>query len=110
MSSKKNKKDIITKSELLKKVAEIATVNGVECNASQVRVILESYEKVLLKEWKEAEEFRLLNIGKLKIKHSPERIGVNPATGEKVKYPAKCVPKMSFNKSVKEFILGNLRK
>lgn len=100
----------LKKSELLKEVAEIACVNDVQCNASQVKVILESYEKVLLKEWKHTGEFKLMNIGKFKTKHTKSREGINPATGEKVRYPAKTVPKFTFNKAIKEFILGNLRK
>ncbi len=100
----------LKKSELLKEIAQIADVNGVQCNASQVKIILESYEKVLLKEWKTKGEFKFLNIGKFKIRNTPARDGVNPLTGEKVRYPAKTVPKFTFNKAVKEFILGNLRK
>lgn len=107
MATKKEKVKALTKSEVFTKVIETASVNGVELNKQQLAIILESYEKVVFTEWKDKGEFKLLSIGKLKIKERPAREGVNPTTGEKVKYPAKTVPKFTFNKIVKEFILDN---
>lgn len=100
----------LTKSELLTKVVEFSAINGVELNKQQAAIILESYEKVLLTEWKHKGEFKLLSIGKFKTKVRPAREGVNPVTGEKVRYPAKTVPKFTFNRAVKEFILENFKK
>ncbi len=109
MAAKNEKIKPLTKSEVYSKVIDTAAVNGVELNKQQLGVILESYEKVIFTEWKEKGEFKLLNIGKLKIKTRPAREGINPATGETVKYPAKTVPKFTFNKIVKEFILENCK-
>lgn len=108
--AKNEKVKALTKSELLTKVVEKSAVNGVELNKAQASVILEAYEKILLQEWKEKGEFKLFSIGKFKTKVRPAKEGINPQTGEKVRYPAKNVPKFSFNKAVKEFILGNISK
>lgn len=104
-----NSKSSLSKNEVLKKVVEFASVNTVDLTIKQAAIILESYEKVLLTEWKEKGEFKFLSIGKFKTKVKPARDGVNPLTGEKVKYPEKTVPKFSFNKAVKEFILNNVK-
>lgn len=104
-----NSKSSLSKNEVLKKVVEFASVNTVDLTIKQAAIILESYEKVLLTEWKEKGEFKFLSIGKFKTKVKPARDGVNPLTGEKVKYPEKNVPKFSFNKAVKEFILSNVK-
>lgn len=103
----KNKSTSLTKNEVLKKVVDFAFVNKVDLTIKQAAIILESYEKVLLTEWKEKGEFKFLSIGKFKTKMKPAREGVNPLTGVKVKYPEKNVPKFTFNKAVKEFILNN---
>lgn len=110
MASKKEASKPLTKSEVLTKVVEFSAINGVELNKQQAAVILESYEKVLLTEWRNKGEFKLLSIGKFKTKYRPAREGINPATNEKVKYPAKVVPKFAFNRAVKEFILDNFKK
>ncbi|MGL4947789.1 MAG: HU family DNA-binding protein [Mycoplasma sp.] len=100
----------MTKNEILRNIVEISGVNGVELNLKQANIILESYEKVLLKEWKNNGEFKLLNIGKFKVKAKKEREGINPITKEKVIYPAKDVPVFKFNKAVKEFIQTEIKK
>lgn len=97
-------KKALTKTEILKKVVDFSSVNGVDLNSKQANVILESYEKLLLTEWKSKGEFKFLTIGKFKTRNQAAREGVNPITQEKVSYPAKTVPKFTFNKSVKEFI------
>lgn len=94
----------LTKTEILKKIVEISSVNEVELNCKQAGIILESYEKLLLTEWKTKGEFKFLTIGKFKTRNQAAREGINPITKEKVLYPAKTVPKFTFNKSVKEFI------
>ncbi len=109
MANKNNNNKPLTTNEVLDKVVEISAINGVELNKKQAKIILESYEKVLLMEWKQKGEFKVMKIGKLKTKVRPAREGINPSTGETVKYPAKTVPKFTFNKAVKEFILENFK-
>lgn len=48
-------------------------------------------------------EFKLLDIGKVKVKRSSPRTGVNPSTGQKVEISAKTKLKFTFSKGSKDF-------
>ncbi len=90
----------------------ISTINerlGGQYSNKEIEEVLLEFEKVLLVEWKTKGEFKLFNIGKFKVLNKKARQGINPLTKESVLIPAKIVPKFSFTKSAKEFILGNLK-
>lgn len=107
---KKEKIKLMTKNEMIKEVSETLKAKGLELNGKQVDEVLLAYEQILLMEWKEKGEFKLLNIGKFKTVHRAAREGINPMTKAPIKIAAKTVPKFAFNKAVKEFILGNVKK
>jgi DNA-binding protein HU-beta len=60
---------------------------------------------VILDETKKTGAFTLPGIGKLVISNRKARMGFNPATGEKIKIPAKRVVKMRLAKACKEAII-----
>lgn len=96
----------LTKNEILKEVVETLKSQAIDhISAKEVDAILTAYEKVLLVEWKTKGIFKFLNVGKFKVSDRKERTGINPLTKESITIPAKKVPKFTFNKSVKEFIL-----
>lgn len=96
----------LTKKELL---SSISTSLDGDFTITEIENVLLAYEKILLVEWKTKGEFKLFNVGKLKVLDRKAREGINPLTKQPIKIPAKIVPKFSFTKSAKEFILGNLK-
>ncbi len=96
----------MTKKELISAINERL---GGQYSNKEIEEILLEFEKVLLVEWKTKGEFKLFNIGKFKVINKKERNGINPLTKQPVLIPAKIVPKFSFTKAAKEFILGNLK-
>ncbi len=101
-----DQKKSMTKKELISSINERL---GGQYSNKEIEEILLEFEKVLLVEWKTKGEFKLFNIGKFKVINKKERNGINPLTKQPVLIPAKIVPKFSFTKAAKEFILGNLK-
>ena len=58
-----------------------------------------------ISETKKSGSFTLPGIGKLVLSKRKARMGRNPATGEKIKIPAKTVVKMRIAKAAKEAIV-----
>lgn len=105
MADKKVK--TMTKKEMITAINENL---GGQYSNKEIEEVLLAFEKVLLVEWKTKGEFKLFNIGKFKVLNKKARQGINPLTKEPVLIPAKIVPKFSFTRAAKDFILGNLKK
>jgi DNA-binding protein HU-beta len=67
--------------------------------------ILDEVAALAVSETKKNGSFILPGVGKLVLAKRKARIGRNPATGEKIKIPAKTVVKMRIAKACKEAIV-----
>jgi DNA-binding protein HU-beta len=67
--------------------------------------IIEEVAALAIAETKKAGSFVLPGIGKLVLSKRKARMGFNPATGEKIKIPAKTVVKMRIAKACKDAIV-----
>jgi len=67
--------------------------------------LMDVLAKLAYKEVKKSGEFVLPGFGKMVKAKRKARMGVNPATGEKIKIPAKTVVKFRLAKVAKEAVL-----
>lgn len=68
-------------------------------------MIVDEIAALAVAETKKAGSFVLPGIGKLVLSKRKARMGFNPATGEKIKIPAKTVVKMRLAKACKDAIV-----
>lgn len=90
----------MTKSQLL---GSLAGDTGLA--KKDVNNVLEKLADTAVKAVKRDGEFVLPGFGKLVKAKRKARTGVNPATGEKIKIPAKTVVKFRVAKAIKEIVL-----
>lgn len=81
-----------------------------ELSKKTVAAILDEMAAMAIAETKKSGSFTLPGIGKLVLSQRKARMGRNPATGEKIKIPAKTVVKMRIAKSCKEGIVPPKKK
>jgi len=81
-----------------------------ELSKKTVAAILDEMVALAISETKKRGAFTLPGIGKLVLSQRKARMGRNPATGEKIKIPAKTVVKMRIAKSCKEAIVPPKKK
>jgi len=67
--------------------------------------ILEEVVALATSETKKVGSFTLPGVGKLVLSKRKARMGFNPATGEKIKIPAKTVVKMRIAKAFKDTVI-----
>jgi len=87
--------------------AQILTALADKTNLSKKEVVgfMDTLAELAYAEVKENGEFSLPGFGKLVKAHRKARMGVNPATGEKISIPAKTVTKFRLAKAAKEAVL-----
>ena len=90
----------MTKAQIISTLAE---ANGV--SKKEIIALLDSIVELAYKEVKKTGEFLVPGIGKMVKAKRKARNGVNPATGEKIKIPAKTVVKFRLAKAAKEAVL-----
>jgi len=90
----------MTHTQLIKELAETCQVNN-----KVAKQFLETYGAIAVRETKKNGLFVLPGIGRLVRQERKARIGRNPATGDKIKIPAKKVVKFRVAKSVKDSIV-----
>jgi DNA-binding protein HU-beta len=90
---------VMTKTQIINEVA-----NSVKLPKTKVGEIFDKLDSLARREVKRSGQFRVLDLGKLKIRHSKARTGRNPMTGQAIKIPAKTRIKFFTSKSVKELI------
>jgi DNA-binding protein HU-beta len=93
-------KKSLTKSQIVAHFAE-----KFDFSKKTAAVILDEVAAFAIAETKKTGAFTLPGIGKLVISNRKARMGFNPATGEKIKIPAKRVVKMRLAKACKEAII-----
>jgi DNA-binding protein HU-beta len=87
----------MNKSELINALSE-------ETNFSKkdISKVLSAFTKVIERTLRKGEKVSLTGFGTYWISRRPERIGINPATKEKIKLPAISVPRFKPGKHLKE--------
>ncbi|GBE16517.1 DNA-binding protein HU 1 [bacterium BMS3Abin15] len=90
----------LTKSQVLNALAE-----KTEMSKKDVDSFLETLTALAYDEVKTNGEFVLPGFGKMVKAHRKARMGVNPATGEKIQIAAKTVCKFRLSKAAKEAVL-----
>jgi DNA-binding protein HU-beta len=95
----------LTQTQLVRELAET-----LEINSKVARQFLESFAAIAVRETKKNGVFVLPGLGRLVRQERKARIGRNPATGEKIKIPAKKVVKFRVAKAVKDAIVPPKKK
>lgn len=95
----------MTQTQLVK---EIAAATGVPNKVA--KAFIETYAAIAVKETKKNGVFVLPGLGRLVRVERKARLGRNPATGEKIKIPAKKVVKFRVAKAVKDAIVPPKKK
>lgn len=90
----------MTKSQLLVSLSETTKLTK-----KDVKNFLDVLTALAYKEVKKSGEFIIPGIGKMVKAKRKARMGVNPATGEKIKIAAKTVVKFRLAKAAKEAVL-----
>lgn len=88
----------LTKREIFKLIS-----NNINITETVIKDIFEDYTKLMFSELDRCGEFRLLDLGKIKVSHTDARLGTNPLTGEKTVFKSKTKLKFSFSKQCKDF-------
>jgi DNA-binding protein HU-beta len=95
----------MTQSQLIKEIAETCQVNN-----KVAKAFIEGFAKIAVRETKKTGVFVIPGLGRLVRQERAARIGRNPATGEKIKIPAKKVVKFRVAKAVKDAIVPPKKK
>lgn len=95
----------MTQTQLIKELAETTQVSN-----KVAKQFLETYAAIAVRETKKNGLFILPGIGRLVRQERKARLGRNPATGEKIKIPAKKVVKFRVAKTVKDAIVPPKKK
>lgn len=93
------KKEKLTKSQLVQKIAEI-----VELSKNDVNLTINTLVSIIISEMQIGHEITIPGLGTFIKKHKAERIATNPLTGQKIKIPGKNVPKFRPAKNLKEAV------
>ena len=92
------------RSDLITRLAEIHPQLLAKDAALIVKIILDELSTVLSK----GERIEIRGFGSFDLKYRPPRKGRNPRTGNKVKVPAKYVPRFKVGKELRERVNGSV--
>ncbi len=95
----KVKKEKMTKSELISKIADI-----VELPKNDVNLTVNSLVSIIISEMQIGHEITIPGLGTFVKKHKKERIAKNPLTGQTIRIPGKNVPKFKPAKNLKDAV------
>ncbi len=95
----------MTQTQLVRELAESTGVNN-----KVAKQFLETLTTIAVRETKKNGVFIIPGIGRLVRQERKARVGRNPATGDKIKIPAKKVVKFRVAKSVKDSIVPPKKK
>lgn len=93
-----NNEKPLTKKEIFKLIS-----NNNNISETVIKDIFADFTNLMYAELDRCGEFRLLDLGKIKVSHSDARLGTNPLTGEKAVFKSKTKLKFSFSKQCKDF-------
>jgi len=95
----------MTQTQLVREMAETCEVSN-----KAAKQFLDTYAAIAVRETKKTGMFVMPGIGRLVRQERKARLGRNPATGEKIKIPAKKVVKFRVAKSVRDAIVPPKKK
>jgi DNA-binding protein HU-beta len=95
----------MTQTDFVKHIAEVGGVTN-----KVAKEIIQTYADTAIAQTKKNGVFVLPGLGRLKKVERKARIGRNPATGEKIRIPAKKVVKFTVAKACKETIVPPRKK
>jgi DNA-binding protein HU-beta len=95
----------MTQTQLIRELAESTGISN-----KGAKQLLETMAGIAVRETKKNGMFIIPGIGRLVRQDRKARVGRNPATGEKIKIPAKKVVKFRVAKSVKDAIVPPKKK
>jgi DNA-binding protein HU-beta len=90
---------VMTKEELVAKVAEEAQISKKEANMA-LNIIFESITNAL----KKGEKVSFMGFGSFSVAQRKARKGINPQTGKEISIPAKKAPVFHAGQKLKDFI------
>ena len=94
-----NKKEKLTKSEIISRIAEI-----VERPKSEITLTIDTLVSIIISEMQVGHEITISGLGTFLKKRQNERLTINPATKQKIKTPSKNVPKFKPSKNLKDAV------
>jgi DNA-binding protein HU-beta len=89
----------VNKSDLVNSIAAAAGIKKTEADKA-LDAVFDSITEALVK----GDEVRLIGFGTFAVSHRPASEGRNPRTGDKLKIPAKKLPKFRPGKGLKEAV------
>jgi DNA-binding protein HU-beta len=89
----------MNKASLIEQMAKDAKLSKVVCKSA-----LESFIKAVEVTLKKGKTVVLTGFGTFTVMRRKERVGINPTTGNKMKIPAKRVPKFKPGKKLKDMV------
>ena len=93
-------KKSLTKTQLIKEIAEAAGITNIQSKAALEALVALSYNYATADKG-----FTIPGLGKLIVRKRKARMGRNPQTGEAIKIPAKKVLKFTIAKAAKDATL-----
>ncbi len=89
----------MNKSELIEAISEETTFNK-----KDVVKVLASFTRIIERTLKKGGKVSLTGFGAYWVSRRPARIGINPATKERIKLPAVNIPRFKPGKHLKEHV------
>ena len=89
----------MNKSELIEALSEETTFSK-----KDIAKVLTAFTRIVERTLKKGDKVSLTGFGTYWISRRPERVGINPATKERIKLPAVNVPRFKPGKRLKEEI------
>ncbi len=87
-----------------------AVAEGSQVSKAQVRAVFQAVEDVVTKRLKAEGKIPLGGLGAVKLVDRKARIGLNPATGEQIKIPARTAIKLTPAKALKDIFNKKAKK
>jgi DNA-binding protein HU-beta len=95
----------LTQSQLIKELAAACEISN-----KAAKTVIEKYAEIAMRETKKNGVMVMPGLGRMVRQERKARIGRNPATGEKIKIPAKKVVKFRVAKAFKDAIVPPKKK
>jgi|SaaInlLV_10m_DNA_2_1039722.scaffolds.fasta_scaffold00147_35 DNA-binding protein HU-beta len=91
----------MNKSELIDALSEETTFSK-----KDIAKVLAAFTRIVERTLQKGEKVAMTGFGTYWISHRPERVGINPATKERISLPAVSVPRFKPGKHLKEQVRG----
>ena len=95
--TEKEERDSMNKSEFISALAEKTNLMKKDIDS-----MLDAFFETIGEALKQGDDVRFTGFGSFAVSKQPERTGRNPRTGERIKIPAKNMPKFKAGRNLKE--------